>query len=131
MITLIDATAVIKTHDKVLAKDGGLAGFAQGGRGALESALQRVENHILYGNADGIFEIAALYGVSIARGHLFNDGNKRTALACTLTYLRIQNIDITVSPELEDVMVEIAQGSKDYQWFAQYLASLVQPQPNK
>jgi len=126
MMMLIDVSSVIQTHDKVLAKDGGLAGFAQGGQGALESALQRVENHILYGNVNGIFEIAALYGISIARGHLFNDGNKRTALACALTYLKTQNIDVDVSPGLEDVMVEIAQGSKDYQWFAQYLASLVQ-----
>jgi len=122
---MITVAFAIAAHDALIARDGGLSGFAQGGSGALESALQRVENHILYEGLENVFEISALYAVAIARGHIFNDGNKRTGLACALTYLYDQGVDIAVAPCLEDAMVEVAQGSKDYRWFAQLLASLV------
>jgi death-on-curing family protein len=37
------------------------------------------KNRILYAELDDIFDIAAMYAVAIARGHVFNDANKRTA----------------------------------------------------
>jgi len=126
MSAVISVKSVITAHDEILACYGGLAGFAQRGEGGLISALQRIENHILYGETSNLFEIAALYGVALARGHTFNDGNKRTALVCTLTYLHQYGISIPVIPDLEQVMVDIATGDKDYLWFAQYLASLAQ-----
>jgi len=117
---------VIAIHDSIIACEGGLTGFSQRGEGGLESALQRIENHIMYGGVRNLFEIAALYGVALARGHVFNDGNKRTALACTLIYLYKQGIAIPENPGLEQAVVDIATGAKDYLWFAQYLASLAQ-----
>jgi len=117
---------VIAIHDSIIAGEGGLTGFGQRGEGGLESALQRIENHIVYGGISNLFEISALYGVALARGHIFNDGNKRTALACTLIYLAKQGIFIPKNSGLEQAMVDIATGDKDYLWFARYLASLAQ-----
>jgi|GEM_PF-2745668 len=111
MSAVISVKSVITAHDEILACYGGLAGFAQRVEGGLISALQRIENHILYGETSNLFEIAALYGI---------------ALVCTLTYLHQYGISIPVTPDLEQVMVDIATGDKDYLWFAQYLASLAQ-----
>ncbi|WP_261318313.1 type II toxin-antitoxin system death-on-curing family toxin [Burkholderia cepacia] len=52
------------------------------GRGGVESALHRVENHAHYAGLDDVFGIAATYATAIARGHVFNDANKRTGLTC-------------------------------------------------
>lgn len=51
--------------------------------------------------------VAAWYGVAIAKGHAFVDGNKRTALAVMLTFLKTQGIGITANIGLDDLMVEI------------------------
>ncbi|PRF31372.1 hypothetical protein C6Q21_18465 [Burkholderia multivorans] len=56
---------------------GGLPGFAGVGRGGVDAALARVENHAIYNGINDVFGIAAMYTVAIARGHVFNDGNKR------------------------------------------------------
>jgi len=126
MSVVISTEFVITIHDNILANQGGLAGFAQRGEGGLASTLQRVENHIVYGGTSNVFEIAALYGVALARGYVFNDGNKRTALACTLIYLLKQGIFIPQNPDLEQAVVDIATGAKDYLWFAQFLVALSQ-----
>jgi len=122
----ISIKSVLSIHDKILMRYGGLAGFSQGGEGGLQSALQRVENHMLYNQVNNVFEIAALYGVALARGHIFNDGNKRTALACTLLYLDQCGILIPQIPDLEQAVVDIATGAKYYLWFALFLAALSQ-----
>ncbi|WP_250464388.1 type II toxin-antitoxin system death-on-curing family toxin [Caballeronia sp. GAFFF2] len=81
---LLNAEFVIVAHDDILAWEGGLPGFAQAGPGGVDAVLARVENHAHYAGLDDIFGIAAMYAVAIARGHVFNDGNKRTALVCAL-----------------------------------------------
>lgn len=117
---------VIAVHDEIIAEFGGLPGYAQGGVGGVESALQRVANYALYENIDDVFATAAMYAVAIARGHVFNDANKRTGLACALTYLVEQGVLIPKTQELEEVMVEVADGVRDQLWLADYLSSLWQ-----
>lgn len=73
---MIKADMVVEIHDLILSTEPGLAGGH--GRGPVEGALARVENHIQYAGLDDIFDIAAMYAVAIARGHVFNDANKRT-----------------------------------------------------
>jgi len=69
----------------------------------------RIENHAHYAGLDDAFDIAGMYAEAIARGHVFNDGNKRTALACALAYLREQGITLPASPELEELTVLLAE----------------------
>lgn len=61
------------------------------------------------------YQIAAMYAVSIARGHVFNDANKRTALLTALTYLKSEGILVLRDPQLEEVMVAVAEGTVEYQ----------------
>lgn len=59
---------------------------------------------------DDVFEAAAMYAVALARGHVFNDANKRTALVSALTYLETEGITLRRSAQLEEIMVDVAQG---------------------
>ena len=77
---------------------------------SLEAALYRIENHAFYGGVTGIFDIAALYGIAIAQGHVFNDANKRTAFLSMITFLDQNGFDLIVPPsEVVDVMVDVAE----------------------
>ena len=115
---------VVAVHDAIIVELGGLPGFAAAGVGGVESALFRIDNHAAYGGADDVFVIAAMYAVAIARGHVFNDANKRTGLTCALTYLDQQGVSLPKTPALEQVMVEVAEGRIDQEQLADYLSSL-------
>jgi death on curing protein len=121
---VLDVDYVVTIHDEILTDLGGLAGFASGGRGGIESALARVDNHALYNGVDDVFGIAAMYAVAIARGHVFNDANKRTGLTCCLTYLDREGYAIPRTPDLEEAVVGVAQGAIDHEIFAAYLSGL-------
>ena len=101
-----------------------MPGFAGPGFGGLQSALLRVDHHIEYEGLGDVFGIAAMYAVAIARGHIFNDANKRTALVTALTYLKLQGIDVERDATLEDTMVNVAEGNMDAGTFANKLADI-------
>lgn len=63
-------------------------------------------------NIVDLFEIAAWYGIVLAKGHAFVDGNKRTGLATMLTFLEIQGVTVKDDTGLDDLMVDIVE-SKD------------------
>ncbi|SAL63924.1 death-on-curing family protein [Caballeronia peredens] len=123
---LLDVHYVITVHDRILSAEGGLAGFGQAGVGGVEAVLGRVENHAMYAGLDDVFGTAAMYAVAIARGHVFNDGNKRTALVCALAYLSLEGYNLPPLPEIEnklvEIMVEVAEGQVDHEDLADYLS---------
>jgi death-on-curing protein len=121
---VLDINFVITVHDEIIAELGGLPGLSGGGIGAVESALTRVEMHAHYAALDDVFGIAGLYAEAIARGHVFNDANKRTALTCALTYLYQEGIIIPEVPELEEVMVRLASGDVSGDEFADFLNAI-------
>lgn len=125
---LLEVEYVIAVHDEILAEYPGLKGFGQNGRGKLESALGRIENHANYAGLDDIFGIAALYAVAIAKGHAFLDANKRTALVCALAYLALQGQKLERSDQLDadlvEVMVDVAEGKMGQEDLADYLAAI-------
>jgi death on curing protein len=121
---LLDVDFVIEAHDVIIAELSGLPGFAGGGRGGVEFALHRVDNRIEYGGLSDALGISGLYAEAIARGHLFNDGNKRTALTCALHYLAQQSVDVRKDPILEEATVMLADGTLDYEDFAWLLGQL-------
>lgn len=125
---MLEIEYVITAHDEILRDLGGLGGFAGGGRGGVESALVRVENHAVYDGVNDVFGIAAMYAIAIAQGHVFNDGNKRTGLTCALAYLKQEGITIPRTADLEDVVVRIAKHEVDHETFAGYLSALWQMQ---
>ncbi|AXT49096.1 type II toxin-antitoxin system death-on-curing family toxin [Chromobacterium rhizoryzae] len=113
---------VQEIHDLILEDEPGLAGQADPGR--LEAALERVENLKLYVDLDDVFEHAAMYAIALARGHVFADANKRTALVTALTYLKQQNFTVERNPELEQIMVDVAEGKIERADLADILYSL-------
>lgn len=119
---MIDSKLVIEIHDAILEDEPGLAGMPDLGK--LEGALSRIDNQRLYAGADDVFEIAARYAIALARGHCFNDANKRTALVTALTYLDLQGIEIRRSAKLEDIMVDVASGQLHEQALADLLYAL-------
>jgi death-on-curing protein len=121
---LLDIDYVITTHDEILEELGGLPGFAAAGQGGVEAALTRVENHAYYNGIDDVFGIAAMYTVAIARGHVFNDANKRTGLTCALAYLQREGFSIPRTPDLEEAVVGVAKGEIDHDLFSRYLSAL-------
>ncbi|OQS42469.1 death-on-curing protein [Chromobacterium haemolyticum] len=113
---------VQEIHDLILEDEPGLHGRADAGR--LEAALERVENLKLYVQLDDVFEHAAMYAIALARGHVFADANKRTALVTTLTYLKQQGYTVDRNPELEQIMVDVAEGKIERSDLADILYSL-------
>lgn len=71
--------------------------------GLLESALARAENKFAYNSPD-LFDLAAAYAYGIASSHPFVDGNKRTALVTSFTFLYV-NGQAVVAPQEENVRV--------------------------
>jgi death on curing protein len=121
---VLDAAFVLQIHDEILREEPGLRGFAGPGFDGLESALARVDNWANYAELTDVFGTASMYAVAIARGHIFNDANKRTALVSALTYLKLQEITVERNDSLEDLMVKVAEGNLSVEDFADILADL-------
>jgi len=106
-------------HDMQIAEFGGLAGTRDAA--ALESALARPLNLKAYGDPS-IFELAASYAFGIARNHPFVDGNKRTALVSSFTFLELNGYEVG-APEADAVLafVDLAAGKLSEKDLARWL----------
>lgn len=90
-----------------------------------EALIFRVQNRAHYEGITDIFELAATYWVAIARGHIFNDGNKRTAFFVTMVFLHRNGIKIRDNDNaLENLTVAAATGEKTVFHLAQHLREL-------
>ena len=109
-------------HARVLLK-GQLTDTASGS--SLESALARPLNQLLYGLIHDPYYYAASCCAAVARGHPFNDGNKRTAFALLCFILRLNDVDTSL-PQIEtaDRVVAMAAGEIDAVAFARWLRGL-------
>ena len=108
-MSLITSTFVVAVHDEILKET------SVGREGChydkLEGVLSRIDQQMYYNHVHDLFEIAAWYGIAIAKGHAFVDGNKRTGLATMLTFLEIQGVSIQDHTGLDDLMVDIVESS--------------------
>ena len=106
-------------HNRQLAEHGGSEGIRDSG--LLESALQRPRNKYAYGEPD-LSDLAAAYAYGIARNHPFVDGNKRTALVASLTFLELNGSKM-ISTQAENVAVffALAAGELDEDALAAWL----------
>ena len=93
---LLSVELVEVIHDAVL-NPGELPGRARDK--SLEGALARVDNRILYGMIEDVFDLASSYAEAISQGHCFNDGNKRTAHQAMDVCLDLNGIEIAWQPE--------------------------------
>jgi death-on-curing protein len=93
----------------------------------LESALARPQNQAAYGNPDAA-DLAAAYGVGLAKNHPFIDGNKRTAFVAVELFLALNGHDL-VADDADCVltMLAVAAGSLDEPGFAAWLRTHSRP----
>jgi death on curing protein len=106
--TLLSAELVDALHDAAL-NSGELPGRARDK--SLDAALARVDNRLAYGMINDVFDLAAAYAVAIARGHCFNDGNKRTAFRAMNAALALNGITIAWNTvEIGQTIIRCAQG---------------------
>lgn len=109
-IVFLALEEVLAIHEDRIRRYGGAFGVRD--VNLLQSAIGTVEatfdGAYLHGT---LFEMAAAYLFHIARNHPFLDGNKRTALACALAFLRLNDIRIDAGPNaLYDLVIGVAAG---------------------
>ncbi len=115
----IDPSVISAVHDEQIAEHGGSAGLRDAA--LLESALARPLNLAAYGTPDHA-ELAACYGVAIAKNHPFLDGNKRTAFVAVELFLMLNGWQLNAS-DTDSVltMLAVAAGKTSESEFAQWL----------
>lgn len=96
---------VLAIHNLQIAEHGGDAGVRD--LGLPESALARPQNIAAYEPEADIARLAAAYGFGIAKNHPFVDGNKRTALAATRTFLLLNGYSLNATQQ-EKALVFLA-----------------------
>jgi death on curing protein len=97
-IVWIDKRQTLTMHAQQLAEHGGSDGLRD--EGLLESALARPRNLMAYAEeTPSVTELAASYAYGIAKNHPFADGNKRTALVVSLTFLLVNGFVVTAPKE--------------------------------
>ena len=94
-------------HAQQIERYGGVHGVLD--ENVVLAALQRPINRWLYEKSADIADLAALYLVAFAGTQGFNDGNKRTGLACALVFLALNSVSFEADPtELYDLTLRVA-----------------------
>ncbi|MGA2168645.1 MAG: type II toxin-antitoxin system death-on-curing family toxin [Terracidiphilus sp.] len=89
---------VLAMHEESLMLHGGPEDVRD--LGLLESALARPKNLFVYSEQTlSLAQLAAAYAKGIVANHPFADGNKRTAFTVSVTFLRLNGLQLTASKE--------------------------------
>jgi death-on-curing protein len=125
---IISAQEVIEFHDRLLARDCGVEGMQDPGRA--EAIIHRVLNMHHYEGITDLYDLAGVYLVAIARGHIFNDSNKRTALFVAQAFLRRNGVKLQTTDTAKEALVELtvnaATGSLQFLEVAALLRALTE-----
>ena len=97
----------LKIHDKILEISGGKSGVAN--LGYLETVLQFIQSDIYY--PDFIDKLTYIC-FTINKNHAFIDGNKRSSIAISELFLKLNGYDY-VLPIFATIMEDIAVGVAD------------------
>jgi death-on-curing protein len=120
----INRQVLLLLHDESLAEHGGASGLRD--EGLLDSALTRPLNLALYEHPD-IADLAASYGVGLAKNHVFVDGNKRVAFLAVGLFLAVNGHRlVTTQAEATLTMLDVAAGDIGEAAFAQWIRQHVQ-----
>jgi death-on-curing protein len=116
---------VYAIHKRQIAEHGGSDGIRD--EGLLSSALARPQNLFAYSEeTPDISTLAAALAYGITKNHPFIDGNKRTALVVTRTFLLLSGFNILATQEDKYLaFLKLAEGSLDEEelavWFREKL----------
>jgi len=82
-----------------------------------------------YEGVTDVYDLAAVYLVAIARGHIFNDANKRTALFVAQVFLKRNGIEVVSSrkifDEMQNIALNAATGEYTWQMVSDHLKSII------
>ena len=119
----VSSEVALAAHREQLAEHGGGDGIRAAA--LLESAMARPLNLAAYEEPDAA-ALAASYAYGIARNHPFVDGNKRTALVVSETFLMLNGYELEAS-DADLVLTFLALAAGDLseadlaQWFRDHI----------
>jgi death on curing protein len=123
----ITLAVVLAIHDEQLAEHGGRPGIRD--INLIESAIARPQQLETYGDpAPDMSALAAAYAFAIARNHAFIDGNKRTSLVVTETFLTLNGYDV-LADDLSKlkIWIDLADGNISEKECAEWLRANIKP----
>jgi death-on-curing protein len=124
----LDEEAVDLLHEIALYEDD-ISGQNPGSD--LGGAVSRPVNQYHYGGVNSLPELAAHYGVAIAKAHAFRDGNKRTALLAVDAFLDQNDVRFYIDDakgEAEPIFKGVASGEIDHKELAAWIEThIVRP----
>lgn len=115
----VNRQVLLLLHDESLAEHGGAPGLRD--EGLLDSALARPLNLALYGQPD-VADLAASYGLGLAKNHAFVDGNKRVAFLAVGMFLAVNGYRLhATQADATLTVMDVAAGAMDEPTFAQWI----------
>ena len=115
----IERLVLLAVHDEQLVEHGGAVGLRDAG--LFDSALARPLNLAAYAEPD-VADLAAAYGVGLAKNHPFVDGNKRTAFVAMELFLVLNGYKLLATDaDCVLTMLAVAAGQMDEATFARWL----------
>ena len=122
----ITEPTLLAIHAQQIERYGGAHGVRD--KNVVLSALARPVNRRAYDPSADLADLAAAYLVGFARSQGFNDGNKRTGLACALVFLSLNGAPLHAPPpELYALTMAAATGKADDQAVAAYFRERLAP----
>ena len=121
----INRQVLLLLHEESLAEHGGASGLRD--EGLLDSALARPLNLSMYAEPD-LADLAASYGVGLAKNHAFVDGNKRAAFLAVGLFLALNGYRLhATQADATLTMLSVAAGDIDEIAFAEWIRTHSQP----
>lgn len=94
--------------------------------GKVEAVANRVLNAFHYDGISDVYRLAAIYLITISHGHIFLDGNKRTAFQSMALFLGINGVSLREDAQLVELTIEAAQGHLNTEQVADQLRQLTE-----
>ena len=118
-IIFLQLEEILELHKDQIKKYGGLFGICD--QKLLESAIAQPQITIFGQFAcKDAYQMAAAYCFHIAKNHPFIDGNKRTSLLTTLTFLEKNGLQINPKVDLYTFMLAVASSKLSKEEIAKF-----------
>jgi death on curing protein len=120
-VKYLSGEGILVIHNEIVEETGGLHGVRDVGllASAVERPKMRYAGKELY---KGVFRKAAVYFDSLARHHVFVDGNKRTAVSVSARFLFLNGYELMVSnKEIVDFTLRVISEKLDTEVVADWL----------